>query len=77
MILIGVETTIPAYEGGRVFNPAKHRIPGTKKDIDIRKLFANLNENGIKTVAASILHVPSHTEENVVRDGCVPGSVEI
>jgi len=68
LILMGVETTTPDYDGGRVFNPIKHKVPGSRKKIDIRKLFKNLNEHGIKTIAASILHVPSHTEENVKKD---------
>lgn len=68
LIFMGVETLVPDYDGGRVFNPIKHKVPGSKKVVDIRKLFKNLNEHGIKTIAASILHVPSHTEENVVQD---------
>ena len=68
MILMGVETTVPDYDGGRVFNPIKHKVPGSRRKIDLKKLFRTLNEHGIKTCASTILHVPSHTEENVKKD---------
>lgn len=69
IIFIGVETqAAEEYHLGRVFNPRKQQVPGEEGRVDFRRLFRRLHENGIKTVAASILSVPAHTEESLKRD---------
>lgn len=69
-IFIGVETqTVPESQLGKVYNPRKQLNPSApEKKVNLKKLFKTLNENGIKTVAASITSTPGHTRKTQLQD---------